>query len=399
MDELLIELKPSELSVLMLVAKGYTNKGIAEEMHLSPKTVEHMLGNYDARRAIYPKIGVCNRAQAAAWYIEKFGLPGSEIPPTVSSSSLVDIVATSPYFLAQTNDTVETLYKVRLHGNPQLAIDLANTATMRIRDVLRRVSSIAYCRPLYRDLALIMLEQGRAYREIASHHEVLPVAWRITREVRLIAKEYSDKDLWALADCHIADAYYILGDAYSNKAAREGTAFTKQSDHASQAVKCLSSSVHYLTRALEALISTDSQLWALRTLAVSWAYLDEDRRFEAVVAKVKSIIENGAFSRIDEVCAVLEGIARGYSILRRPEASLLDLERSLELYSKLRMNKDHSPFLGTQQSRTHIELILAAKPLDRDELERVGVPAIEIAKEHNYQRHAHYMNRLLERAL
>jgi DNA-binding CsgD family transcriptional regulator/pimeloyl-ACP methyl ester carboxylesterase len=54
-------LSPREVEVLSLLAKGMSNREIAERLVLSPRTVERHIEN------IYAKIGVNNRVQAAAY--------------------------------------------------------------------------------------------------------------------------------------------------------------------------------------------------------------------------------------------------------------------------------------------------------------------------------------------
>jgi predicted ATPase/DNA-binding CsgD family transcriptional regulator len=56
-----IRLRPSELEVLRAMVAGKTNKEIARDLSLSPKTVMHYLS------AIYKRIGVRGRAAATAW--------------------------------------------------------------------------------------------------------------------------------------------------------------------------------------------------------------------------------------------------------------------------------------------------------------------------------------------
>ncbi|MCA9825445.1 MAG: response regulator transcription factor [Dehalococcoidia bacterium] len=53
-----------EAEVLALLAKGATNAAIALELGISENTVK------DHTRRIYAKLGVQNRAEAAAWYAE-----------------------------------------------------------------------------------------------------------------------------------------------------------------------------------------------------------------------------------------------------------------------------------------------------------------------------------------
>jgi two-component system, NarL family, response regulator DevR len=58
-------LAPQEERVLALVAKGLTNKEIANAMQLSDKTVKNYLAN------MFQKLHISRRAQAAAFYIKR----------------------------------------------------------------------------------------------------------------------------------------------------------------------------------------------------------------------------------------------------------------------------------------------------------------------------------------
>ena len=53
-----------EVEVLRLVARGLSNKEIAAQLHLSPKTVGHHVGH------VYAKAGVSTRAAAALFAVE-----------------------------------------------------------------------------------------------------------------------------------------------------------------------------------------------------------------------------------------------------------------------------------------------------------------------------------------
>ena len=63
-------LSPREVEVLRLVARGLSNRGIAESLHISPRTAEHHVQH------IYTKIGVSTRAGAAMFAMEHGLLPG-----------------------------------------------------------------------------------------------------------------------------------------------------------------------------------------------------------------------------------------------------------------------------------------------------------------------------------
>lgn len=61
----LSDLTPRELEILQLVLAGKTNKAIADEIDISPRTVEFHLDN------IYLKTGTRTRLMAAIWAIRQ----------------------------------------------------------------------------------------------------------------------------------------------------------------------------------------------------------------------------------------------------------------------------------------------------------------------------------------
>lgn len=67
LPELIEPLTPQELKVLEKVAQGLTNKEVAEELRLSPKTVKNYLSH------AMGKLGFNRRAQVAAYYTKYYG--------------------------------------------------------------------------------------------------------------------------------------------------------------------------------------------------------------------------------------------------------------------------------------------------------------------------------------
>jgi DNA-binding CsgD family transcriptional regulator len=102
------DLTPRELTILHLVAHGYTNREISSAIGLSEKSVEHMMGRTDTLRAIYAKIGVKNRAEAVAWYTAHFGLH-HPIHPVRAADRLLELAT----------DYVTRVYQMRISGNPR----------------------------------------------------------------------------------------------------------------------------------------------------------------------------------------------------------------------------------------------------------------------------------------
>lgn len=65
LDPELDRLTPRERQAAVAVAKGYTNKQIATEMGVSPKTVEHHVS------AVLRKLQMTNRAEVTRWVVER----------------------------------------------------------------------------------------------------------------------------------------------------------------------------------------------------------------------------------------------------------------------------------------------------------------------------------------
>jgi len=71
------DLTSREAELMELVARGYTNKEIAERVFLSPHTVKTHL------KQAFRKCGVRNRVEAASWWSRQGGpTPASARPPT-----------------------------------------------------------------------------------------------------------------------------------------------------------------------------------------------------------------------------------------------------------------------------------------------------------------------------
>ena len=72
-------LTPREVEVLRLLARGYSNKEIAQRLSISPKTV----GNHAEH--IYAKIDAQSRAAAAFFAMQQGLLPEEEFAATVAA--------------------------------------------------------------------------------------------------------------------------------------------------------------------------------------------------------------------------------------------------------------------------------------------------------------------------
>jgi DNA-binding NarL/FixJ family response regulator len=70
-DEKLARLSPQEERILQLIAEGWTNRQIGDELHLAEKTVKNYVSS------ILSKLEVARRAEAAAYLARHTTTPGS----------------------------------------------------------------------------------------------------------------------------------------------------------------------------------------------------------------------------------------------------------------------------------------------------------------------------------
>ena len=71
-DEKLARLSPQEERILQLIAEGWTNRQIGEELHLAEKTVKNYVSS------ILSKLEVARRAEAAAYLARHTTTPGTQ---------------------------------------------------------------------------------------------------------------------------------------------------------------------------------------------------------------------------------------------------------------------------------------------------------------------------------
>lgn len=69
-----VELSPFDEKLLSLLAKGLTNKELAQELRISPNTVKHHL------KRLFRTLGVGNRTEAVSWYLRRLPATPSDYP-------------------------------------------------------------------------------------------------------------------------------------------------------------------------------------------------------------------------------------------------------------------------------------------------------------------------------
>lgn len=277
-----------------------------------------------------------------------------------------------PDLLESETAHLDTIYKVRLQSNSQLALELANATSNRLRKVLRAPSFQRNVQPLRRLLARVLSEQAIICREIALPNETLILTKPFIEELEDIARELQDTELFGLA-------WWSWGDTYHNM---------KQYDTA----------LRWHKMALEVVENVDDQLELLRGLALDYVYLRDKKGFEETEIKAKKLIETGQFSKLDRVCETLEGLGRGQGLLKLPEA-FKTLEEARNIYAKMESNNEKAHVRAVQLARSQVEIIKHLQPTDRRSLETYGKEGLRLAIEYEYQRHARLIEELLQELL
>lgn len=365
------ELTEREVCLLRCLAAGMTNTQIAKDLSLSESTVEHMLSSSDSIRGVYPKIGVSNRAQAAAWYTTHFGYASlGDEDSVLSAGDLMDFFG----------DQVEVIRQVRIEGNPQLAIHLASNVDLRLSKAALQLASSKYFEPIQRLRAVVLYQQARAYTKILPRSQVLGTVRPIARKIRELAKICNDDEVFGLSESRIGDAFYIMS-------------WQVRSDSG------IETAMSYLYSALEHLKTSEDRVPVLRQLALSWAVLGDEARFKEVSSEAREQIEDRQHSGLDEACQTLEGLTRGYGLLGLAEDAYHTLSKATRLLDKMMTRKQRSPFRLVQLKRTELELLQRFEPENKVDLDRIGTEAAEIAGRYGYTLHKAYIEGLLARSL
>ncbi len=343
-------LTPGELEVLRLAAEGLKNKDIAQALHFSEKTIEHMLGNADSDRAIYAKLGVKNRAQATGWY-EK-------------------TMTAYQYLKDHTEDNLQWINEIRIDGQPRQAMARAGYIADRLRQEISDKFKLVKVKLLLKRLAQLLFEQLIAFYEIALPDQIWPFVDPRIKEIYDLAKECdNDKEIIGLADYGLGLAYYL----------------TNEPNHSLQAS----------SRAWQEMSRVDDKLKVLRTMALDWAYLQEEQNFRATASQAQDLIQAGKFSDLQFVGMTLEGLGRGQAILKLPTA-VDTLEQGRQIYNQLTRPYHKMPIRQVQLIRSELEVALHLKAGNKLWSGERANEGLRLANEYGYPRYAEQIEQLVK---
>lgn len=344
----LITLTKADWRILRLVAAGLSNPQIGTRLLLSHKTVEHMLGSSDTR-GIYRKLSVKNRPQAVVWYRDLM----------ISYHLLLPI---GPEILKWAN-------MMRLWGFPDISlVGVPHLIDLLRREITGRVVALDYARPLLKNLAYLLLEHLVAHYETAEPGSLSMITTTIAEEIHEIAEALNDRELFGLVDYAWGMTGYILGEY----------------DQALEA----------FDRALGKITEPDYQLLALRTMALSLAYDQQQDEFLKVEQRAQRLLKLKQVENLSLICMVWEGLGRGRGLLELPGVAE-GLEEGWRVYDRLAAGRPPLPLRYTQLARSGLEVMRVSPGLDRDMARQRGQRALDFAKRHGYRRYQRRLEALL----
>jgi DNA-binding CsgD family transcriptional regulator len=340
------KLNARELEILRLVAQGLSNRQIAKVLNLAPKTIEHLLGSSDPHRAIYPKIGVANRAEAAAWYIATFGTTSLDITVEKLHKQLVELY--SDYQLRIT--------QLRNHGQPQLAISMADFLINKTCEAANEAHSTSYRQVFLQIAAQAFVEQCTAHLETAPRSKVVKYIKPLTTRLKRIGKEIQDRNSIALANVLLAGAYNIQ--------------------------KRYGMGRKLYLEAYDQTTDIDVKLRILRGVSIAATYLHDQTGVRQVMPIAKQLIDEGNFTRLDQVCETCEGIGRGQGLMGSAEAFTW-----FDAAEQILHSLNHPPLRTIQLLISKQEVLMHMERTAVGEIESLGKQVIELADRHGYYRH------------
>ncbi len=249
------KLTTREIEILRLIAQGLSNREIAKRLHLAPKTIEHLLGSSDPHRAIYPKIGVTNRTEAAAWYTAIFGNRARDDTIDQLHHQLIEVYA----------DYQKRITQLRHNGQPQLAMSMADFLVQKCLDAANQTHAASNRHTFLQIAAQALLEQCTTHLEIDPRHIVVEQVRPLTTTLKQVGKELGDKNSVALATVILAGAYNIQ-KRYDVGRTLYVEAYAQTSD-------------------------IDVKLRILRGVTIAAAYLHDAAGVQQVIPMVKALIE------------------------------------------------------------------------------------------------------------
>jgi len=267
-------------------------------------------------------------------------------------------------------NNLKSISQLHISGNNTLALNMLKELLDWINIKLRQFSSSLELLDLKANLLLDMVN---IYNEILLPKDFMKNSGKFLEEVENISRTIGNAELFYMAGFMRGDGKYLLSD--------------------------YASSAHKILVCLDYIKKVDNRLWALRTLALDYAYLNELSRFKKVYNEITGLIEDGNFKHPEIVCMTYEGLGRAQVLLRLSD-DINILNNAWSIYkNRVKPIVKCSPILEIGLKRSMIEIILKTQPNESSLLEKIGTNIIHISEQFSYPRYVLKTQELLKKHL
>ena len=262
----------------------------------------------------------------------------------------------------------ESLYKIRIGGNPKLVIELANDRLGRLSDYISHADSPGET-TFYKEIMAKVL-----YELITAHMEVSPPPriWANVRgriqQLAHIAEELHDKNIFGLVNLNLGDAYYLTRN--------------------------YEKSLRHLELARQNIQDVDEQLTILRVSALDWGHLKDKMEVKKVETRVVRLIEEGNFMKLENVSQAFEGLGRAQALIYVPQA-FDTIQRGWDILGRVEKGGMSAPLRAVQLARSDLDAWAKLASTDKS-FESRGREFLELARRLGYSRHEQKILRLLK---
>jgi DNA-binding CsgD family transcriptional regulator len=351
-------LSPREIEILQLVSQGLSNREIAKLLDLAPKTIEHLLGTSDPHRGIYPKIGVTNRTEAAAWYVATCNTTANTTAMHQAQETANPIVVDRLHkqLIEVYSEYQSHVTQLRNAGQPQLAISMADFLITKTGKAASHAESALYQKMYLRISADALIEKGTAYLETMPRTTMVQSIKPLTIKLKSVSKRINDRNSLAMANVILAGAFNIQKHYEMGR--------------------------RLYLEAYEQANDIDMKLRILRGVTIAATYLHDKEMVNWVIPLAEDLIAGGHFTRLEQLCETCEGIGRGQGLLGSDEAFTW-FDRAEQTLRSL----NHPPLRTLQLLISKQEVIMHMDKSAVSEIERLGKQALGLAEQYGYHRH------------
>jgi hypothetical protein len=246
--------------------------------------------------------------------------------------------------------------QLRYSGQPQLAISMADFLIQKSSEAAEQTHSTSYRHRFFQLTAQALIEQCTAHLEIAPRSKVVHFVKPLTTHLKRIAKAIGDTNCVALANVVLAGAHNIQRHYDVGR--------------------------RLYLEAYEQTSDVDVKLRILRGITIAATYLGDPTGVREVLPIATRLIEEGNFTRLEQVCETCEGIGRGHGLLGLPQAFTW-----FETTQQILHSLNHPPLRTIQLLVSKQEVIMHMEPTALSEIENLGTQAIALAERYGYARH------------